>query len=472
MTEYKEKRRGIRYKSLYLGMLLNILKGVLLAFIIFVVIFVPSRYIIKNRYVTPRMQSVRRAQYITSLQHFVDDEEISESNVDEIAEWIRSNSYVYLLVYENNRVQPMSYGDPSYVPSPNNRFTEYMGSRIDESISRDTLISTATNNGFYRITLSDATITVAMAEYTETFYYNMFTVISIVLAAFTFILSLIGYIRKLIDRIKRFASDVTIVSEIDMNYQLITEGADEISSMSGNVEQMRQKMLGHIKSEQEARAANTDLITSISHDIRTPLTVLMGYIEMMKEHNRDDEVMDIYITATESTAMRLKQLSDDMFKYSLAFGDTEKSVRLEEYDASTLFDQMLSEHFLLMREMGYDIRYSQRGENIKPGNTIRTDANNLMRIIDNIFSNLRKYADPEKPIEFVHGIENNKFTLECRNFIRRDTEGAESNGIGLKTCVRLASLVADKFEFGEMDDEFFCRLTVTIREGHSADFDQ
>ena len=451
-------------------MLLNILKGVLLALMVFVVIFVPSRYIIKNRYVTPRMQSIRRAQYITSLQNYIDDEKISEANVDKIAEWIRNNSYVYLLVYENNRVQPMSFADPSFVPSPNNRFTEYMGSRIDESIDRDTLIATATNNGFYRLNLSDATITVAMAEYTESFYYALFTVISIILAALTFILSLIGYIRKLIERIKRFASDVTIVSEIDMNYQLITEGVDEISTMSGNVEQMRQKMLGHIKSEQEARAANTELITSISHDIRTPLTVLMGYIEMMKEHGGDDAVMDSYITATENTALRLKQLSDDMFKYSLAFGDTEKSVRLEEYDASTLFDQMLSEHFLLMSEMGYDIRNVQQGESIKPGSIIRTDANNLMRIIDNIFSNLRKYADPEKPIIFTQGVENNKFVLECRNSIRRDTEGAESNGIGLKTCVRLASLVADKFEYEERGDEFLCRLTATIREGRSLDF--
>ena len=174
--------------------------------------------------------------------------------------------------------------------------------------------------------------------------------------------------------------------------------------------------------------------------------------------------MESYISATESTALRLKQLSDDMFKYSLAFGDTEKSVRLEEYDAMTLLDQMFAEHILLMREMGYDIRYTRIGEEIKPNSRIRTDANNLMRIVDNVFSNLRKYADPNKPIYFIYSVENNKFTLECRNSILRDTEGAESNGIGLKTCVRLASLVADKFEYKEEGDEFVCRLTVTIRE--------
>ena len=469
MTDFKEKRRGLRYKSLYLGLFANIAKGILLALLVFVVIFIPSRYIIKNQYVTGDMQRFRRAQYLSDLQDYVIDNEVTENNLDKITDWIRGNPYVYLVVYKNTRVEPMGYVENTeFVPNPKNEFREYMGSRIDESMERDDLFSDATANGFYRITVSDGSLTVAMAEYSENLYYGMFSAISVLAAALTFVFSLVGYIRVVIDRIKRFAGDVTIVSDIDMNYEIISEGADEISTLSDNVEQMRQKMLDHIKSEQEAREANTELITSISHDIRTPLTVLMGYIEMMKAHSADDEVMQGYISATENTALRLKHLSDDMFKYSLAFGETQKSVKLDEYDAATLIEQLLFEHFVLMREMGYDLHYDLTGESIKPGSTIRTDADNLMRIVDNIFSNLRKYADPAEPIFFTHGVEDGKFTLECRNRIRRDTEEAESNGIGLKTCVRLASLVAKKFEYGRDGDDFYCRLVIDIRGGQDA----
>ena len=469
MTDFKEKRRGLRYKSLYLGLFANIAKGILLALLVFVVIFIPSRYIIKNQYVTGDMQRLRRAQYLSDLQDYVIDNEVTENNLDKITDWIRGNPYVYLVVYKNTRVEPMGYVENTeFVPNPKNEFREYMGSRIDESMERDDLFSDATANGFYRITVSDGSLTVAMAEYSENLYYGMFSAISVLAAALTFVFSLVGYIRVVIDRIKRFAGDVTIVSDIDMNYEIISEGADEISTLSDNVEQMRQKMLDHIKSEQEAREANTELITSISHDIRTPLTVLMGYIEMMKAHSADDEVMQGYISATENTALRLKHLSDDMFKYSLAFGETQKSVKLDEYDAATLIEQLLFEHFVLMREMGYDLHYDLTGESIKPGSTIRTDADNLMRIVDNIFSNLRKYADPAEPILFTHGVEDGKFTLECRNRIRRDTEEAESNGIGLKTCVRLASLVAKKFEYGRDGDDFYCRLVIDIRGGQDA----
>jgi signal transduction histidine kinase len=221
-------------------------------------------------------------------------------------------------------------------------------------------------------------------------------------------------------------------------------------------------MLHHIKSEQEAHETNAELLSSLSHDIRTPLTVLMGYIEMMKEHEGVDDLMASYISATESTALRLKQLSDNMFRFSLAFGDGEKSIKLEVYDARTLFEQLFAEHFVLMREMGYDIRLEKRGEEIKEGNIMRTDPPNLMRIIDNVFSNLRKYADINQPIVFSYEIIGDKLVFECKNAVLRDARVTESSGIGLKTCVKLGSLVAEKFEYERDGDYFISRLVVAI----------
>ena len=464
MTDYKIRRKEPRFRSLYLGLILNVLKGVLLAVIIYFALYFSTRHMIKYWYVTPQNQNLRRLHYVEELQDYAKEKKISEDTVDMIAEWTRANPYVYLMIYENSRVQPMSDGQSiSTSPGPKTKFTEYSGSRIDESISRDELIATATSGGYYKITLTNGSVTIALAEYTQNLYYLSFNILSIVAAGFVFFLSLLKYIRMLIDRIKRFESDVTIVSEIDMDYAIVSEGKDELSNLSSQVEQMRNKMLGYIKSEQEVREANNELITSISHDIRTPLTVLMGYIEMMKKHGEQDEVMESYISATETTALRLKQLSDDMLKYSLAFGDAEKSIKLEEYDAITLFEQLLSEHFLLMREMGYEINLSGDENSFRMGDTIRTDAPNLMRIIDNIFSNLRKYADPGEPVCFSYGVANKKLTIECKNKIRQNTEGAESNGIGLKTCVRLASLVADKFEYWQDGDYFCTRLVIGLR---------
>ena len=465
MTDYKEKRRVRGHRSLYLGLLYNIVIGFVLAVIIFGIIYLPALYVIDKHYTTPHMQMERRNAYLINLQDYVDRHEISMATSDEIGEWVRENPYVYLLVYKKVSYVEMTSHSPTESIRPNERdkLSEHAGSRIDDSISRDQLIADARANGFKQIDLVDGSVIVAINEYTENLYNVMFFITSILAAIITFVLVLVRYIRVLIERIKRFEGDVTIVSEVDMGYEIISEGKDEISNLSTRVEGMRRTMLDHIKSEQEAREANTELITSISHDIRTPLTVLMGYIEMMKEHAGSDEIMQSYIDASENTAMRLKHLSDDMFKYSLAFGDTKKSIKLEQYDLITLNEQLFSEHFLLMRENGYDIRAEVTGDEIKEGTTVYTDAPNLMRIVDNVFSNLRKYADKDHPIVFTMHAEGSAMVLECRNKIRTDTEGAESNGIGLKTCVRLGSLVAKKFEY-KSDGEFFvCRLVLNIK---------
>lgn len=465
LTEYKEQQRVPKYRSLYLGLFVNIIRGLLIAVLVFFAIYLPSTNIIDYVFVTPENQHHRRESYISDLQEFVTENKIGEDNTVEISEWIRGNPYVYLIVYENMRAQPSVFSvESTFTPGPRDRYSEYVGSRISESISRNDLMSAARANGYYRIELKDGYVTVAIVEYTENLYYMSFNLFSIIAAAFTFFFSLVRYIRVIIQRIKRFESDVTIVSEIDMNYEIVSEGADEIANLSGQVEQMRQRMLEHIKSEQEAREANTELVTSISHDIRTPLTVLMGYIEMMKDHAEGDELMEGYIASTESTALRLKQLSDDMFKYSLAFGDTNKSVKLEEYDAMTIFQQLFAEHFLLMRENGYVIQTVLDGDEVKEGSTISTDAPNLMRIIDNIFSNLRKYADKEHPIVFKYGVKGGELVIECCNTVLKDNGGAESNGIGLKTCKRLAPLIAKSFDYERRGDMFISRLVIDVKE--------
>ena len=460
LTDRKKFDRSGGHRSLYLGLLNNILIGIFLAIFVFFLVLVPSTYVIKKYYLAYDLQAKRHAEYVESLQNYVMAEGVDLENSDEIAEWVRENPYVYLLVYQGSENQEFT-DKTNVVPGAKDKFSELSGSRIDDSMARDELLADARAGGYHLISLTDGQVIVALSEYSENLYLSIFRAASFASAGITFILMLVRYIGMLINRIKRFASDVTIVSELDMNYKIVSEGKDELAGLSDNVENMRQTMLRHIENEKEARAANTELITSISHDIRTPLTVLMGYIEMMREREKD-EVMLGYIDATESTALRLKQLSDDMFKYLLAFGDTDKAVSLEEYDARMLFDQALSEHILLLREMGYDISVNNLGDALPEGSLVRTDAQNLMRIVDNIFSNIRKYADMESTINIDTRIDGARLTVEVRNRLRRDTDGAESNGIGLKTCVRLGSVVADGFEYEKGEDSFVCRLYMKI----------
>ena len=464
MTEYKHHITGKKHKSLYLGLAYNIIIGILIALAVFFAITLTASYVVEKQYATAENKKMRVMEYVAQLQDFVSQNRVGKENIDEINDWIRNEPYVFLLVYETeNRVVPSSFDFGAASPNVKNKLIEISGSRIDGSLDRNTLIEMAQANGYYEIQLVDFKVVVAVCEFTENAYLTASRIGAIFLAFVAFFAVLVNYIRVTIERIKRFESDVTIVSEIDMNYEIVSEGADEIAKLSGNVEVMRQRMLENVRSEKEAREANTELIAAISHDIRTPLTVLLGYLEMMKERETDDPVMQGYIASTESTAYRLKHLSDNMFKYSLAFGDAEKSVSLEEYDAETLLEQLISEHMVLLRENGYSVEIINDGEVELAGRKIVTDAPNLMRIFDNIFSNLEKYADWDYDIIFKISVSEGKLCLECQNRISKESKEVESNGIGLKNCVRLGSMIADKFEYESDGETFTCRLVIPCK---------
>ena len=487
----KEKKTGKKVRfSLYLGLIFNIMFGLAAAVAVYLFANTMSNYYINNYSLSTENQQNRREEYLDDLQRFVTNAEMTFEDTDRIQEWTRNHKYVYLLVQKDDQLlYPSDIEEEEDDPTenegengdaddgdekdddkddPSNEFPGISGGLTESNRpSRDELIAAAQANGLHEIELSDGTLMVALTEFTQTLYSDIARLSSLFAAAIVLAIILINYFRIIIKRINRLESDVNIVSHVDMDHKIVSKGHDEIAMLSHNVEIMRNTMLENLKNEQEAREANTELITSISHDLRTPLTVLMGYVEMMKNHQDCDEEMYKYICATETTAHRLKQLSDDMFRYSLAFGDAKKGITLEEYDAHTLLGQMIAEHVLLMEEKGFEFDTGSALAPFEEGTTVFTDAQNLMRIVDNVFSNLYKYADKNYPIEINTYVNGDIVTLECKNKILTDIETAESNGIGLKTCVRLAKLIAENFEYENMGDSFVCRISIKIHSPKS-----
>ena len=445
MTELRERGLKIKHKTLYIGLIFNIIIAILAGVISYTVVRVAGTIYITEVYLEPERVTERREEYVEELRTYVKEQGITIDTADRISVWSSSHPYVYVIVYSDS-------------DGESGKLTEFIAPIPEGTPNREELIADAQKNGFYEVATADGVLMVELSEFSQDLYYDITNVIALVLAALVMAAVLVNYFRIIIRRIKRVVSDVNIVSQIDMNYEIASEGDDEIAVLARDVEFMRQKLLLNVSSAEEVRTANTELIAAISHDIRTPLTVLLGYLEMMKEHEGCDEVMMDYVLASENTAMRLKQLSNDMFKYTLAFGDMKDSVSLEKYDALTLIEQILSEHIFLLRDAGYQVRVEFGAAAMPEGTLVRTDAQNLMRIIDNVFSNLRKYADRSTPVVVSTSFTDTKLTIVAKNKIATYSDEAESNGIGLKSCVRLSRLVADKFEYSS-DGEFF---TVTL----------
>ena len=415
---------------------------------------------IDTLYNTPEKKLERLDGFFADLQTYIDKNELSSEDTAKITSWVKEKKFVYLFIYKDDE---LFYSGGAYDPGD-----EVIGGGVGgvgggvtvDYPTMEEVMEYAEKNGLRALTLSDGTLFASLTDFTEYVYYDIANLVSLAGAIGTLALILFIYFYDITRRLSLLSDDVSIVSEVDVNHRIRAVGNDELATLSGNIENMRAGILENLEKEREARDANTELITSMSHDIRTPLTVLLGYLDIMKMQ-AEDETMQTYIRESQKTALRLKDLSDDMFRYFLVYGNSDIEAELADYDAPTLLSQMLTEHSLYLSENGYT--FEATGETgIVKGLLIRTDAPKLMRIIDNVYSNILKYADKSEPIKLSFRAEGERLTIEFANGIAEDSSHAESNGIGLKTSKRLADMLGAALSFGKVGTKFYVRLALPL----------
>lgn len=456
----KRKDGAPRVFSLYFGLVGAILIGAFFASLVFVVSRLATDHYINNVYLSDENRIEREEKLLGDLKKFIDEREITgEDAKEKLEEWAGNNRYVYLSVYLNDDLLFSSITDKPSVDGGAESNPDAEGGGAFFGPEKAEILEHAKNLDFK--TISDSSgefLHVKLYDYSEYLQRDILNAFSFLVSMIVLAVVIIEHFGRLIARINRLQYDVNEVAKGHLEHSIVATGFDELTRLSYDVDNMRASMLENIEKEREALQMNTELITSMSHDIRTPLTVLMGYVDIMKSDLPEDELKE-YILASEKTVLRLKKLSDDMFKYFRAFGKGAEGITMEEYHASTLFEQLLSEHVLLLCEAGYKVRYDidalLDGESI-----VRTDAPHMMRIVDNIFSNLYKYADIDREVSIIGRREGDVAVFEFRN-VTATNKTVESSKVGLKTCKRLSSYILNSFDWGEEDGIF--TLTFSLK---------
>ena len=173
-----------KHRSLYLGLLLNIIFGLALAVVAYLVVRLASDYYIGNVYVSEERKNERRESYLEDLQNFANENMISSENTDRISAWSKENPYVYLLVYKDDELFFSSdIGDTAGGGSDAQDGAGIGGlggiGGIDtgvpgQNVNIDELIKEAKENGMHPIELSDGIVVAELADFTEQLYYNLF----------------------------------------------------------------------------------------------------------------------------------------------------------------------------------------------------------------------------------------------------------------------------------------------------------
>lgn len=272
--------------------------------------------------------------------------------------------------------------------------------------------------------------------------------------------------QKLLDGMKR-------LQEGDLEYQYEVEEFDgfrkEFATALNGVHQV---FLNSVKESMKNERMQTDLITNVSHDIKTPLTSIINYVDLLKRENIENEKARGYIEVLEQKSHRLKHLTEDLVEASKISSGNIKlectQIHMQEmlYQASGEFvDKFEARNLTLVENIPQEPLY------------IRADGRRLWRVLENLFNNVAKYAmsntrvyvdllDLGNEIKFsIKNISEQRLNIDAKDlterFIRGDiSRSTEGSGLGLSIAKNLTEIQGGKF-FVYLDGDLF-RITITF----------
>lgn len=264
------------------------------------------------------------------------------------------------------------------------------------------------------------------------------------------------YIVRLLRRLEALSRETEALMSGDLDRVIHVRGRDELSGLGEDIERMRRSVLERMRGEREAVAANSRLVASLSHDLRTPLTKLTGYLEILayRKYRTQEEHDGFLRLALEKTA-QIKALTDQMFATSQVDapqGPLERPA--EVVDGAALLGQLLEEQCADLRREGFDAQPPAFTRAFQ----LRMHTADAVRIFDNLFSNLRKYADPATPVGVAVEDGPERVVLRVENRVRPAPAGTDSHGVGEPTMRALMERAGGTLEISRRGDRYLCAL--------------
>ncbi|MBM7621025.1 signal transduction histidine kinase [Bacillus tianshenii] len=309
------------------------------------------------------------------------------------------------------------------------------------------------------------------------------TIITILIHPIFFFLYLLFLIVVGVPAIRYFIKSIGYFNRISMKTEemaagrlgedLEIKGKSELAKMAANLNALNQGVKVSINEQAKSERLKTELITNVSHDLRTPLTSIITYTELLKRDDLPLEDRKAYLEIIDRKSQRLKGLIDDLFEVSkMASGNME--LLKEKVDIKQLLQQSLAEHDSSMLESNLHFRVSS------PDGPIwaMVDGQKMWRVFDNLIGNIIKYSLEHSRVYIFMQQADGKVIITLKNiskyelndqseelyerFKRGDTSRhTEGSGLGLAIAKSIIDLHEGSLQI-ETDGDLF-KVTISLR---------
>ena len=431
--------------SLSVQLLFGALLSLLAAALSFTLFFAIGNTLLDHTVYGEAFSDKMSDRWFLQLQNYVAHENITTEKLHRLNAWCSRGNGTYLtvyrdgaLIYESPVVKEQQLDPEGFDPTSENREREYT-LRFSDGVEAQ---------AFLYYFASDA------------FYFWMLLV-SGLLSFAVFSLCFVSMVHRKLRYIQKLKSELDILAGGDLGYAVTVQGRDELSELAAGIDEMRRSILAHQQAEDEIRAANSQLVTAMSHDLRTPLTSLLAFLELLDRNKvQDEQQRQHLIRQSLSKAVSIKTMADKLFEYFLVYTSEWEQPELEKQDADEVLGQFWQEYAFALESRGFSVRTDFEELDGK----IEVNLELLRRTFDNLYANLVKYAEPSQPIRIAYQRDGNQACLTITNTVSALRDRRESTNIGLNTCRRILRMHGGSFETREENSLFTAELRLPLTD--------
>lgn len=236
--------------------------------------------------------------------------------------------------------------------------------------------------------------------------------VAIITGVFLFVVFFFLLTQRSIRYIQKISTTVGQIAKGKFDVRIPIESTDELGVLAERINLMASQLKTSIEEERRAEQAKSELVTSISHDLRTPLTSVLGYLGLIVNDRCKDEVELIYYAdIAYDKANRLKKLIDELFEFTrISYGGMK--IKPDNLNLGELLEQLAEEFVPILEEKGMEYRLSLPEDRI----FVKGDGDLLVRVFENLISNASRYGDQGKYIDIILTREKNDAVVDIVNY--------------------------------------------------------
>jgi signal transduction histidine kinase len=415
----------------------RMIKDLMIGVAIFCILNWGCRIAIQEHFLTSGYLYEAERDTIEQFQKYVDENELKVTDTQEIRTWV-----------EEKNIEEFVVSKGKYVYFDNTYGGGIFPGAVQKNVSKF----------LYPIDFEDGQAELYIYDGCADKYYNIIAGVSAIIGIVICFIILGNELQEDIKAILCIQTEVERIGEGNLEDKVSIERRDEIGQLASGINSMRKQLMEHKKKEEKMKQAQAELVLGMAHDLRTPLTGLFSYLEIIQKLEKEGKTALEYVTKSLDKAEQLRSVSDQLFEYFLASNETD--IEMEEPEiVQSAFEDYLSEFCAFLQCNSFSVETEEISwQPVK----VQLNTDFFGRIMNNLISNIEKYADKQAPVYIKIIYTDAHIELNFQNRIITPNPYVKGTGIGLKNIDLMMKQMEGSSEVAMTEDTYSIRLIFPI----------